>query len=737
MAILTYELRAVGEQDIARALASVERRFASHAVRINRALAIGGGSVRSRAAANPDTAGRAIVRQNLSIVKSFDDGQKRVYEATKRYEMSSHRQSLRNIEDRKKEEIKAIRDTNREWVREQKNARASFSRAVTGGATKGVGALAAVGKAGLATLGVGGSVLAASSVTEALKLDELTRRLVVNARGPGEAGKDPGALRKKIVGAGLETGIAPEQIAQGALAFVGKTGDLDTAEQNLKNFALVAQATGSSVEDVAKTAAALTQNFDIKSTKDMGDALAVLAFQGKKGAFELKNMAEEFPELGGAAQRIGLKGVGGMRTLGGLAQIAQRGTGGDGANASTSLQAMFTQLTAKAGELHSGQALGGKRVDVFQGGDPTKAGRDIPTVLAEIISRSHGNQTQLTKLFDIRGMKAASPLINEYHRAADAAKGTDKQKEKAGYDAIIAMIKDAAETSGKFSDVQKDAADVQKSSSIQLETAIMELKQAFADDLMPVVKDLIPHVRELGPVFRVVTQDLIGLAKFLADNPFAGLAGVMAAAITTELAKAQLAQLVSTGVVTPLGALGLAAAALTSSFLAAKSYIDGKVEQGKQHVEDAAKGAKSVNDRAQAELDATGKISPETAKQLADLQATQNKTLTAGDAAAKEGYLDYAGRALNQFLPAMPTTDAMGHFHAGTKSTHNLDEWGTLSQVGGNKAYNEEASRTRSLLQQAGGGTELKAAASALQDAATALKAAGPNRGNAPSPVKG
>lgn len=699
---------------------------------MNRLLAVGGGSVRTRQ--SPESSSRAVVRQNQSIFKNYDDNQRKIFEATKRYEVANFRQSLRNIEAKKKEEIKAIVDVNRAWTREQKAARATFARSIGTGAAKGAGAIAAVGKAGLTTLGVGGSVLAGTAVHEAMKLDEMTRRLVVNARGPGEAGADPEALRKKIVSAGLETGIAPEQIAGGAMRYVAKTGDLTTATENLKNFATVAQATGSSVEDVASTAADLAQKFDIKSAKDMGDALAVLAFQGKKGAFELKDMAEQFPEMAAAAQRAGLKGVGGMRTLGGLAQIARQSTG-SGAEASTALQMMLTQLTTKAGDLHSGKALGGKRVDVFQGGDPTKSARDLPTVIAEVISRSHGNMTELAKLFDVRGIRAVSPMIDVYRKAADSTKGTSAEKEKAGYEAIIGMIKDASESSGKFSDVQKDAVDVQKSSTIQLETAILELKQAFANELMPEVKQLIPHVRDLTPVFRMITQEAVGLAKFLSEHPFAGIGAVMAASISAELAKAQLAQLVSAGVVTPLGAAGLAATALTASFLAAKAYIDGKFAQGDQKADDAAKSAAEINDKAQSELERTGKISPETAKQLAALDATQRKTLAGAEAVGKEGYLDYAGRALQQV--------------SGGK--HNIDEYAALAGAGASQKYTDETVRTRQLMTQGNvakveGSEDLKAAARELAKSADVLSRLDPfsaftatllNRTNSPSPVKG
>lgn len=731
MAILEYQLRAVGEQDVARALMSVERRLVAHQARVNRTLSLGGGSIRQRAQ-TPQQASRAIVQSQQSIFKSFDQGQRKIFESTRAYERTSLREKLRGIERAKKEEISKIRAVARADLNERRAANRTFRRAIGTGAGNAVGKLAAVGKAGAGMIGVGGSVLAASAVSESLKLDEMTRRLSIAGRGAGEKGVDPESLRKQMVSTGIETGIAPEALAGAASTYVAKTGDLDTATKNLKNFAIVAQATGSSVEDVASTAADLAQKFDIKSAKDMGDALAVLAFQGKKGAFELKDMASEFPEMAAAAQRAGLKGLGGMRTLGGLAQIARQSTG-SGAEASTAVQMMMTQLTKKSGELKSGKALGGKSVNVFQGGDATKGARDLPTVLSEIISKSHGNMTQLSKLFDVRGIRAVSPMIQAYHDASDKAGGGAKG-EAAGKKAVLDMIKDASNATGEFADVQKDAADAMKATSVQLDIAMMQLKQVFAEELMPAVREFAPRLKELGPPARFVMEEMLGLARFLGNNPLAGLGLLFAAEITKEIAAAQLAQLLQGGVLTPLGMLGVAAGALGLSLMAAKAYVDSIYAKAKGNVEAAAASGDEIRKKAGAELDAQGYLSPETRKQLEGLQATESGTLEKSGAVFKEGALDTAGRAYQQWFGG---------------GAHNLDEAATLQTAGGNEKYVSGAIQTKGLLNADNAAASdpaiqrLKELAAAAAKATTAMNAVGggpntpPNRGNGPSPVKG
>lgn len=699
---------------------------------INQTLAQSGVGTRARGVSN--TASRAnakISEAGRLTVRTMDDAQRKIFESTKRYETASHRQKLKNIEAQKREEIAKIRELNTAAKRNREQAKTTFRNSLGTGATKGLDRTLAVGKAGAAMIGVGGSVLAGQAVSESLKLDEMTRRLSVNARGPGEAGRDPEAMRKQMVKTGMETGMSPEALAGSAMQYVAKTGDLDTALANLKNFAVVAQATGASVEDVASTAADLSQKFDIKGPKEMGDALAVLAFQGKKGAFELKDMAAQFPEMAAAANRAGLRGVGGMRTLGGLAQIARQSTG-SGAEASTAVQMMMTQLTNKSGDLHSGKALGGKTVDVFEGGDPTKQARDLPQVLAEIISKSGGNMEQLSKLFDVRGIRAVSPMVTKFHDTVAATKGTKKEKEEAGKKAVLDMIKEASASGGSFGDVQKDAADVMKSTSIQFEMALMELKQVFADELMPAVRELAPHVKDLGPAFRVITRSALALAEAFLNNPMAGVGAIMAGSIATELAKAQLGELVKTGIVSPLGAAGLAITAFAASALAAKAYVDLIYAKAKGKVEEAAARGDEVRNKAKAEFDATGKISPETRKQLQELDKQESETAKKSDAVFKEGFSDTAGRAWNQVFGG----------------SRNLDEKAVLEQAGGNEKYTQGRLETKGLLRademsKNMSGAEAKAAfgsmvaaAEKLSTAADKISTVGPNRTDSPSPVK-
>jgi hypothetical protein len=748
LAILTYQLDVVGEQKVAAALASVERRFVQHQARINRVLAMGGGKIRATGGSSVRSESAALRSEQTSTqraqertIKLTEQQRKAVRDVAREtkaagaYERAAHREKLRAVERAKREEIAGIKAARRERERELKGANRSFKGALGTGVTGSIGKLAAVGTAGAAMIGVGGSALAAQAVHQTLKLDEQVRRLVIAGRGQGESGLDPEALRKQVVSTGLNTGMAPEQVAAGLQTFVNRTGDLPTAIKNMTTFATVAQATGSSIEDVAGSAADLMQKFDINSVEGMADAFSVLVAQGKKGAFELKDMAANFPEMAAAAQRAGMKGIEGMKTLGGLAQLARTSTG-SGAEASTAVQMMLTQIIADSDKLGSGEALGGKKVNIFSGTtkdgrpDATSALRAVPEVLADIISQSGGNLQQLQDVFDVRGIRAVSPMVSRFRdakAAATAGGASEADATAAGRAAILAQIAESANVQSNYSEIQRDAADVQKATSIKLEVALEELRQAFAEELVPVVTDLAPRVRELVPAIHTVTGALISLGQFLADNPLMGLGAIIGTAVLVEIGKAQIAQAIQGNVISPLGALGLAAGVAASAVAAYAAYLEGKVQEGKQKAKDAAKSGDEVRAQAEKEITENGQLSPETRAKLEQLKITEQSTLAGGDAVIAEGAsLGKYGRTVMA---------ALGHDESQARVERDMAWQGAATS----EQYRMGAMRTQSLLQsddeaRAEGAKKTIEAAAALKEAAVAIKQVGGlNRGNEPT----
>jgi len=343
---------------------------------------------------------------------------------------------------------------------------------------------------------LGGASLAAGTVgaaaREQVELTDFARRLAISARGPGAKLVDPNSLVREFQSTALATpGLSGMDVAEGTQEFVTKTGELGVARAMQGTFATTASATGSEYKDIASTGADLMQKFDIKGVREMQSAFATLSFQGKKGAFELRDAARYFSEMASAADRFGVgKGSQGLATLGGLAQIARKATG-TGAEAATSVQNMFGQLTAKAGQIRSKYG-----VRVFEDSGQS---RDIKDVLVETIGKVGGadiekKKSALQGIFGEQGIRAISPLIADFSKAALGTQGDDAKKVAEGMRAVRAALDYAIDAPGTWADVVEDAAHAQQSTSVQLTHAWEKLKAKTLDEVVPALIKLIPKL---------------------------------------------------------------------------------------------------------------------------------------------------------------------------------------------------------------------------------------------------
>ena len=368
-------------------------------------------------------------------------------------------------------------------------------------------AIAGIGKdAALAGVGIGASLLGVvgQAAREGVQLQDISNRLSIASRGAGEKAVDPTVLRREFEAAAIANpGVKATDVAAGAAGFVAKTGELGLARQFSGTFATVASASGASVEDISNAAADLFQKFDIKTIDGMRDALAALTYQGKAGAFEIKDAAAQFAKMGAAAARFGVtKGAEGVKILGGLTQIARSATGSP-EQAATAVEAMFRQLVSKSKEI---QGLG---VHVFEKGSKNKT-RDVRDVLTETIAKSKGSLPKLQEIFGDEGIRGISPLISAFNEAKGKATGTEAEKTAAGMAAIREALAKAIDAPGDWSEVVKDAAAAQKSASAQLDAAWESIKAAVAQDAVPALLKLAPAMTSLaetaiGPAIVVFT----------------------------------------------------------------------------------------------------------------------------------------------------------------------------------------------------------------------------------------
>ena len=348
-----------------------------------------------------------------------------------------------------------------------------------------------------------------SAVRETLQLSEISNRVSINARMAGKEAVNPNILQHEFQNIAISTpGIKANDVAEAAQAYVDLTGDLATARENMQSFATTASATGAKITDVATAAASLGSKFNVKSTQEMQQVMASLAFQGKGGAMTLKDIASQFQKLAaaGAAFDIG-RGAKGVAVLGGLVQIARTGTKSP-LQAGTAVENVFANITAKSNK------LAGFGVNVYDKGGNK---RSIVDVLTETVSKAGGSSLEkknaaLIDIFGKQGIRAINPLIAEY---TTASKGlTGEAATKAGASAVRAMLEKAINLSADWGEIQKDAEQAQNNASAKFSAAMEQLKGKVGDKLIPALLPLIDKV----PALVDALDPLIGIFKGVAEG---------------------------------------------------------------------------------------------------------------------------------------------------------------------------------------------------------------------------
>lgn len=299
-------------------------------------------------------------------------------------------------------------------------------------------------------IGAGLAGMVGGVVQETMSLDQALTRFGISASLNAE---QLNAYKTELAGVSRETGIAQTELLRGAQAYVALTGDAEGATAATATFAKIALATGSSMDDIASTAAALRQNLKIDPA-DFEAAFSILNTQGKQGAVEIKELATEMPGLAAAFQRFtGGSGIQGLSDLGAIMQSIRLGFGTT-AEAATGLEGLFTSFTRSAKKF---QKVG---VQIFQK-DP-KTGKQVMRNFLDIVDdlRKKGlSDTQLVGMFG-------------RVEAFNAFKQIDKNR---------AQIVELGKASQDTDSINRDAATFQESSSQRINKSLNSLKVTLMD----------------------------------------------------------------------------------------------------------------------------------------------------------------------------------------------------------------------------------------------------------------
>lgn len=225
------------------------------------------------------------------------------------------------------------------------------------------------------------------------------------------------SLGRKIRQIGAETNNYNKDVLEGMNTLVAAGMKPETAVEYMTAIGRTATSQQANINDIANTTFSLADNMKVP-LNEINYALNVLTAAGKEGRFELKSMAQSFPELTASASMLGMTGVKSVASLGAALQVAMKGAGTEGeaaTNFSRFLGGLTSPLVVKNFSEKFGVSLKQiKRNAIAQGVDP------IFEVLKVIKQKSNGDIYAVSEVFRDKTMldfiKPMLQNMDEYSR---------------------------------------------------------------------------------------------------------------------------------------------------------------------------------------------------------------------------------------------------------------------------------------------------------------------------------
>lgn len=182
----------------------------------------------------------------------------------------------------------------------------------------------------------------AAPVTEAVAFEAKLEDIAQKSDMSAEAVKKLGQQIKGI----------SQATAQGVMAvgdtidfLVGAGAKADDAVKMAGPIGKAATAYRASAEDLAKASFAVSDNLKVPADQ-LAYALDIMAQAGKEGAYELKDMAGDFPALTAGAQALGMTGTKAVADLSAALEVARKGAA-DGSIAANNMSNFMQKIVSK------------------------------------------------------------------------------------------------------------------------------------------------------------------------------------------------------------------------------------------------------------------------------------------------------------------------------------------------------------------------------------------------------
>ena len=301
------------------------------------------------------------------------------------------------------------------------------------------------------------------------------------------------------------TNLGPEKIAAGIQDLVAQGLSLQDAVASMESLGRVATATNSDLLDVTKTGFQLQNALKIKPT-ELKATFDALAYAGKQGAFELKDMATFMPTISAAAGTLGIQGKQGAISLAAMMQMIRKDAPDAGQAATRMTDAMLKMTAPDA--VKNFKKFG---VDIQKVLNDAKAKGINPmeAALSELQRVTGGDVFKLSQIFGDKEAKLGLMSLMKYRKEYEQLK-----REAGGAGAAGTIDRDYQKSITTFAGTMASFQNSSQRLGIALGNALLPSLTAMAEAITPLVESF-ANFAQTNPAF---TSFMVGVSA-----AFAGL----------------------------------------------------------------------------------------------------------------------------------------------------------------------------------------------------------------------
>jgi len=331
----------------------------------------------------------------------------------------------------------------------------------------------------------------------------------------GEIGKTAGASEKEIANLAValkglstpsKTNLAPSVLAAGIKDLVAQGLKLNDAVASMETLGKVAVATNSELADVTKTGFQLQSALKIRPD-ELKATFDALAFAGKAGAFELKDMAQFMPTIASAATSIGITGKDGAVALAAMMQMVRKDAPG-AAEASTRLTDALLKMTAP--DAVKNFAKFGVNIEQVLKSAVAKGINPMDAALKELQRITGGDAFKLSQIFGDKEAKLALMSLMKYREEYEKLKAAAGGAAAAG--TVQGDFAKSLETfNGKLQTLQTSGEIL----ALSLGNTLLPILARLIEEILPIIDGIARFVQGMGQIPKPVIDAAIGLGKMI------------------------------------------------------------------------------------------------------------------------------------------------------------------------------------------------------------------------------